>query len=79
MKLSMVATLYQSAPYINEFHERASATAKQLVVDDYEIVLVNDGSPDSSLDLAIKLTSQDSVVKTASFDQLVITGHLFCG
>jgi len=62
MKLSIVATLYQSAPYINEFHERASATAKQLVGDDYEIVFVNDGSPDSSLDLVIRLTELDSHV-----------------
>lgn len=60
MKLSIVATLYQSAPYIKEFHERASAAARQLVKDDYEIILVNDGSPDNSLDLAIKLTEQDS-------------------
>jgi putative glycosyltransferase len=35
MKLSIVATLYQSAPYINEFHRRASAAAKQLFGDDY--------------------------------------------
>jgi len=62
MKLSIVATLYQSAPYINEFHERATATAKQLVGDDYEIVLVNDGSPDNSLAVAIRLTEQDSHV-----------------
>lgn len=60
MKLSIVATMYQSAPYINEFHARTSAIARQLVGDDYEIVLVNDGSPDSSLDIAIKLTEQDS-------------------
>jgi putative glycosyltransferase len=60
MKLSIVATLYQSAPYINEFYERASASAKRLVGDDYEIVLVNDGSPDNSLDVAIRLTNQDS-------------------
>ncbi|KNH28843.1 glycosyl transferase [Pseudomonas syringae] len=60
MKLSIVATLYKSAPYLNEFYERASTTAKQLVGDDFEIVLVNDGSPDNSLDLAVKLTEQDS-------------------
>lgn len=60
MKLSIVATIYQSAPYINEFHERASATAKRMVGDDYEIVLVNDGSPDNSLELAIRLTEQDA-------------------
>lgn len=62
MKLSIVATLYQSAPYIDEFHERASASAKRMVGDDYEIVLVNDGSPDNSLDLAVRLTEQDSHV-----------------
>lgn len=62
MKLSMVATLYQSAPYINQFHERASATAKRIVGEDYEIVLVNDGSADNSLDLAISLTELDSHV-----------------
>ena len=60
MKLTIVATLYQSAPYINEFYARASATARLLVGEEFEIVLVNDGSPDSSLDLAIKLTEQDS-------------------
>ena len=62
MRLSIVSTLYQSAPYINEFYERASAVARQLVGDDFEIVLVNDGSPDNSLDLAIKLAEQDAHV-----------------
>lgn len=62
MKLSIVATLYQSAPYLKEFYERASTTAQQMVGDDFEIVLVNDGSPDNSLDLAVKLTEQDSHV-----------------
>jgi putative glycosyltransferase len=59
MKLSIVATLYQSAPYIEEFHARSSAAVKKLVGDDYEIVLVNDGSPDESLELAIRLTESD--------------------
>ncbi len=62
MKLSIVATLYQSAPYIAEFHERASAASSQLVGDDYEIVLVNDGSPDNSLDLAVQLAESDGHV-----------------
>ncbi|MDN8612833.1 glycosyltransferase family 2 protein [Variovorax ginsengisoli] len=62
MKLSIVATLYQSAPYVAEFHRRASETARQLVAEDYEIILVNDGSPDQSLALAIELTQVDSRV-----------------
>lgn len=59
MKLSIVATLYQSAAYVAPFHQRASAAARQLVGDDYEIVLVNDGSPDNSLDIAVQLTLND--------------------
>jgi putative glycosyltransferase len=59
MKLSIVATLYQSAAYVAQFHQRASASARQLVGDDYEIILVNDGSPDNSLVLAVQLTQSD--------------------
>lgn len=59
MKLSIVATLYQSASYIEEFHSRVSAAAMKHAGDDYEIVLVNDGSPDNSLDIAISLTERD--------------------
>ncbi|MGC7405616.1 glycosyltransferase family 2 protein [Pandoraea pneumonica] len=59
MKLSIVATLYCSAKFIEQFHRRASRAAQQLVGDDYEIVLVNDGSPDSSLALAIQLSEAD--------------------
>jgi len=62
MKLSIVATLYHSAPYIEEFCRRAGASARQLVGDDYEIVLVNDGSPDNSLDLAVQLCDSGSHV-----------------
>ncbi|MGS2716914.1 glycosyltransferase family 2 protein [Eionea flava] len=60
MKLSIVTTLYRSAPYISEFYDRSSAIAQELVGDDYEIIFVNDGSPDNSLDLAIHLTEKDS-------------------
>lgn len=59
MRLSIVATLYQSSDYINLFYERISIVAKQLVCNDYEIIFVNDGSPDNSLDLAIKLSESD--------------------
>jgi len=62
MKLSIVATLYQSAAYINEFCLRAGTAAQQIAGDDYEIVLVNDGSPDNSLDVAVQLTQVDSHV-----------------
>jgi putative glycosyltransferase len=59
VKLSIVATLYRSAPFIEEFWRRASESARSVAGDDYEIVLVNDGSPDESLALAIELTQRD--------------------
>ena len=62
MKLSIVATLYQSAAYIAEFYARTSAVARLLAGEDYEIVFVNDGSPDNSLELAVQLTKIDSHV-----------------
>jgi putative glycosyltransferase len=62
MKLSIVATLYKSAPYITEFYQRVGAAAKQLVGEDFEIVFVNDGSPDESLDIAVQLTKEDDHV-----------------
>ncbi|MCI8210397.1 glycosyl transferase [Pseudomonas sp. S25] len=52
MKLSIVATLYKSTSYINEFCQRAGSAAQALVGDEYEIILVNDGSPDDSLSVA---------------------------
>ncbi len=69
MKLSIVTTLYQSENYIFDFHQKASAAAKQLVGEDYEIILVNDGSPDHSLDFAIQLTEGDSHVVTVDLSR----------
>jgi putative glycosyltransferase len=62
MMLSIVTTLYQTSPYIEEFHKRVSDAAVQVVGNDYEIVIVNDGSPDNSLDLALHLAKNDSHV-----------------
>jgi len=60
MKLSIVATLYHSELYIVEFCSRMSDAAKSLVGEDYEIILVNDGSPDSSFVIAAQLVKVDS-------------------
>jgi putative glycosyltransferase len=56
MKLSIVATLYQSAPYIEEFCRRATKVACEIAGDDHEIILVNDGSLDDSLAHAVRIS-----------------------
>ncbi len=62
MKLSIVTTLYRSAPYLPDFYDRCCAAA-QGITDDFEIVLVNDGSPDESLDIALELYERDRRVR----------------
>jgi putative glycosyltransferase len=61
MKLSIVTTLYRSAPTVMEFYRRSLAAAES-IADDIELVMVNDGSPDDSLTLAIGLQKADSRV-----------------
>ncbi|NOJ43555.1 glycosyltransferase family 2 protein [Bradyrhizobium sp. WSM 1791] len=58
MKLSIVTTLYRSAATIEEFHRRAMRSA-ETIAEEIEMVIVNDGSPDDSLDLAIQLHRSD--------------------
>jgi putative glycosyltransferase len=58
MKLSIVATLYHSASSLREFHVRCMAAAGALT-DEVEMVLVDDGSPDESLAIALELQAED--------------------
>src|ERR1700739_6489 len=61
MKLSVVTTLYRSAASIDEFYRRTIKAAEK-VAGDIELVMVNDGSPDNSLDLALELHTRDTRV-----------------
>jgi putative glycosyltransferase len=62
MELSIVTTLYRSAPFIEEFCRRSCAAAEK-ITRDFEVILVNDGSPDNSLDLAVSLARSDARIK----------------
>src|ERR1700704_2928433 len=68
MKLSIVTKLYKSAVYVEEFHRRASEAA-QRITDDYEIVMVDDGSPDNSLDIACAIARTDSRVRVVELSR----------
>jgi putative glycosyltransferase len=62
VRLSVVTSLYKSANFIPEFHRRLSEAAAK-VTPDWEIIMVNDGSPDDSLPIAIDLHHRDSRVR----------------
>src|SRR5919202_5161758 len=68
MDLSIVSTLYYSAPYLQEVYRRVSELAQQLSAD-YEIVLVNDGSPHPSLEVALELHRADPRVKVVDLSR----------
>lgn len=62
MKLSIVTTLYYSSQYLDEFYQRISKVAAA-IDDNYEIIFVNDGSPDDSLETALLLLSKDNRIR----------------
>ncbi|MBQ7607941.1 MAG: glycosyltransferase family 2 protein [Desulfovibrionaceae bacterium] len=69
MKLSIVTTLYCSAKYIEEFYSRTTKVAQGIADTDYEIIMVNDGSPDNSLEIAEKIARQDEHLTILDFSR----------
>ena len=57
-QISVVASLYQSAKFLNEFHHRISQTLLE-ITPNYEIIFVDDGSPDHSQTVARQIVAQD--------------------
>jgi putative glycosyltransferase len=58
VKVSVVSTLYDSAPYVAEFVARVRKEL-QALSSDYEIILVDDGSPDDALRTALAQTASE--------------------
>jgi putative glycosyltransferase len=58
VQLSIVTTLYRSAAHLEAFYQEMTRQAEQLTPD-YELILVNDGSSDQSLELAVALHRRD--------------------
>src|SRR3972149_2693244 len=72
MELSIVTTMYRSAPYLLEFYDRVRTEAGK-ITSDYEIVFVNDGSPDDSLEVALSIPKKDPRVTVVDLSR--IFGH----
>jgi len=52
--LSIVSTMYRSRPFLEQFLSECLQALAQIECTDFEIVLVNDGSPDDSLAYAVQ-------------------------
>jgi putative glycosyltransferase len=68
MDLSIVTTLYRSSTFIEEFYSRICATAERVTAD-FELVFVNDGSPDNSLEIVLSLLEKDARVKVVDLSR----------
>src|SRR5579864_3819576 len=68
MKLSVVTTLYKSEATVAEFVRRAGAAAAD-ISEDYEIVIVDDGSPDRALSIAVGLAAADPRLKVVELSR----------
>ena len=55
MKLSVVSTLYNSNPYLHTFLKEITESIAFLEITDYELIFVNDGSPDDSLKYLLEI------------------------
>jgi putative glycosyltransferase len=54
-KLSIVTTLYKSSDYIDKFFEKTDAILLDIACTNVEIIVVNDGSPDDSLEKIVRI------------------------
>ncbi len=68
MKLSIVTTLYNSGAFVENFYTRMKAEAEK-ITGDFEIIFVDDGSPDDSLNRALALLSADHRVKVVELSR----------
>ena len=60
--------MYGSEPYLEEFYHRCVSAVAQLGAD-YEMVFVNDGSPDGSLQTALRLRDRDPRVRVVDLSR----------
>ncbi len=61
-RISILTSLYRSGPYIQELYDRSKA-AVETITEDYEIVFVDDGSPDGGNALVQRIIQEDPRVR----------------
>ncbi len=62
MKVSVVTTLYLSEAYIKAFYSRIKQAVTQ-VSNEYEVIFVNDGSPDGSKEKVLQLLGDEPAIR----------------
>lgn len=69
MRLSVVVPCYREEAGLHDLYRRITASAAVVVGDDFELILVNDGSPDGSWAVMRALTERDPRVVSVSLSR----------
>lgn len=75
MELSIVSTMYKSEKYIEKFLISYIETVSNLNIKEFEIILVNDGSPDCSLDTTLRFKKSNPHINLKIVDLSKNFGH----
>ncbi len=67
--LSIIIPSYNEEENINELYERIKKTLKDINIDDFEIIYIENGSADKSLEILKKINQNDKKVKIVSFSR----------
>jgi putative glycosyltransferase len=62
VRVSVVTSMYKSSGFLEEFYAR-TVKAVAAITSAYEVILVNDGSPDDSLAVALRIRERDPRVR----------------
>lgn len=68
-KLSIVVPMYYEEKIVDECYRRLTEVLQGMTDYDYEIVFVNDGSKDKTLELLVEISQNDERVKIISFSR----------
>lgn len=68
-KISIVVPMYCEEKNVNECYKRVSCVLETIEEYDFEIIFVNDGSKDKTLELLLKVAKKDKRVKVISFSR----------
>ena len=63
MKLSVVTTIYKSKIFLDQYITEIENAIAELKIQDYELIFVNDGSPDDSLNHLLNIKNANSKIK----------------
>src|SRR5690242_13926396 len=72
-EISIVSTTYRSRPFLEQFLARCLEALSDIGCDHFEILLVNDGSPDDSLDYALERQENIPQLVVATFRAISVT------